>query len=171
MSPSLCHAALSLLMLGLATCGPSSADEPPPTEEWLVGEWFLGDWGDEYWDHHAIDWTRVDNDGTWTYGVRGCNGEVMIFGGTWRELEPGVAEFTADNEIEVLPFDGYVGATAQIQFEGTCDHAQIIYLTDDGEQFGDPLLITRGVACLDDCIGSKSFAVPCSGSEDLCADP
>lgn len=165
----LSQTALSLLMLGLVTCGPPSADKPPPTvDEWLVGEWFLGDWGDSYWDHHGISWTRVDADGTWTYGVRGCNGEQMIFGGTWQELEPGVAEFWADNETDILPFFGYLGATAQMRYEDTCGRAEVVYLNEASEQFDDPQFITRGVACLEDCVASENFAVPCPGTEDPC---
>lgn len=166
-----CQTALSLLMLGLATCGPPSADEPPPpVEEWLVGEWFLGDWGDMHDELSAIDWTRVDADGTWTYGHRGCNGEVMLFGGTWRELEPGVAEFTADNEIDILPFTSYLATTAQMRFQDECGRAEVVYLNEKNEQFDEPKFVTRGMACLDGC--SEPFprvAVPCPGTEDPCA--
>ncbi|NJL72613.1 MAG: hypothetical protein HC888_14105, partial [Candidatus Competibacteraceae bacterium] len=165
----LSRAAACLLMLGLATCGPPSADEPPPpVEEWLVGEWFLGGWGDEYWDHHVINWTRIDDDGTWTYGVRGCDGEPMFFGGTWREREPGVVEFTADNEIDILPFSGYLGETAVMRFEDTCTQVEVVYFDAEGEPYETTHMVTRGVACLDDCSSSKRIAVPCPDMEDPC---
>lgn len=65
---------------------------------------------------------------------------------------------------------GYLGATAQIRLEGTCGQAQILYLTDEGEQFDDPKAITRGIACLDECSNPfERIAVPCPDTEDPCA--
>jgi hypothetical protein len=169
--PAVYQAALSLLILALVACGPRTVDEPPPpAEEWLVGEWFIGDWGDSYRDHHAIKWTRVDADGTWTYGSRGCNGEWMMLGGTWRELEPGLAEFAAADEGGILPFYGYIGEVAQMRFEDTCAQVEIVYFDVNGEAFGTTQMVTRGVACPDNCDGSwQHFAVPCPGIENPCA--
>ncbi|KIG14350.1 hypothetical protein DB30_06952 [Enhygromyxa salina] len=134
-----------------------------------MGEWFVGDWGDSFWDHHAIDWTRVDADGTWTYGSRGCNGEWMMLGGTWRELEPGLAEFSASEEGGILPFSGYSGSTAQMRFEDTCAQIPVLYFAD-GQLFDDRLLVSPGTACLDNCDGSSQHtAIPCPGVENPCA--
>jgi hypothetical protein len=162
--------ALGLLAVALVACGPPTADEPPPpAEEWLVGEWFHGSWGDSYGELDTVSWTRVDADGTWTYGYRGCNGEWMMFGGAWREVEPGIAEFSATEEGGILPFDGYLGEIAVMRYEDTCAPIDVVYFDADGDPYTRTHTVTRGVACLDDCSNSSlRLAVPCPGAENPC---
>ena len=42
-------------------------------------------------------------------------------------------------------------------------------LNEENEQSEDPKFVTRGVACLEDCVASTNVAVPCPGTEDPCA--
>lgn len=163
------HTLLLATCCCLGGCNIRVQDPPPATEDWLVGEWFLGSYGDEYWDEESIQWVRIDEDGGWAYGFRSCTEDYEVSAGAWAEVSPGRIEF-APAEGGLLPFQGFSGDTAILEYADTCPNFVVEYINEDGSAppVGARKEVSKGTACLELCdqpLEGHTVVVDCNSAD------
>ena len=78
--------------------GETGSDGPDPS--WAFGELFMGGFGDEMVESQNVSFVRIDPNGSWVYGGRGCNGTwESEFVGVWEVMS--LSEIRAPSDLEL----------------------------------------------------------------------
>ena len=168
-----------LLMLAAvsASCGGHYLDEgdatgdahdsSSPDASWAYGELFQGEFGDKKIESTAVNYVRIDPEGTWAYGVRGCNGTwESEFIGTWDVIEGDVLVLHTP-EGGSTPHNWAQDSPKTYLRPLGCPGAEMFWANDAGVE-GTTIRHSRGRACLDACGQYEMTQVECPGYEDPC---
>lgn len=113
----------------------------------MLGEFLRGTIEDDLEDDELLLWLRIEEDGTWAYGLRACSrGDAPSAEGDWEERD--------EATIELLPgadgFGALAGGSDPIVHVSQTADCQVVQL-EDGQ---DTATFSRGEACMKGCSGN-----------------